>query len=67
VERIKMNDIKISDMLNMQKDLYEMHKDKWTPLEAEYGRNFIHWIIEEIGECIAIINNINAQRFYESL
>ena len=29
-----MNDIKISDMLNMQKDLYELHKDTWSPLEA---------------------------------
>jgi NTP pyrophosphatase (non-canonical NTP hydrolase) len=55
VEGIKMNDIKISDMLSMQKDLYELHKDKWSPLEAEYGRNFILWMMEEIGECIAII------------
>ena len=51
----KMNDIKISDMLNMQRDLYELHKDTWSPLEAKYGRNFILWMMEEIGECISII------------
>lgn len=50
-----MNDIKISDMLNMQKDLYALHEDTWSPLEAKYGRNFILWMMEEIGECIAII------------
>jgi NTP pyrophosphatase (non-canonical NTP hydrolase) len=50
-----MNDIKISDMLNMQKALYELHKDTWAPLEAQYGRNSILWMMEEIGECIAII------------
>ena len=50
-----MNDIKISDMLNMQRDLYELHKDTWSPLEAKYGRNFILWMMEEIGECISII------------
>lgn len=50
-----MNDIKVSDMLNMQMDLYELHKDTWSPLEAKYGRNFILWMMEEIGECISII------------
>jgi len=50
-----MNGIKISDMLNMKRDLYELHKDTWSPLEAKYGRNFILWMMEEIGECISII------------
>lgn len=50
-----MNDLKVSEMMNMQKNLYEQHKNKWSPLEAQYGRNFILWMMEEIGECIAII------------
>lgn len=50
-----MSDLKISDMMSMQKELFELHKDTWPPMEAEYGRNFILWMIEEIGESIAII------------
>lgn len=50
-----MPDIKISDMMSMQMDLWEQHRDIWSPMEAEFGRNFILWMMEEIGECIAII------------
>lgn len=48
-------DIKISNMMDMQKELWELHKDKWSPMEAKYGRNFLLWMIEEIGEVISII------------
>lgn len=47
--------IKISDMMQMQMELWELHKDKWSPMEPEYGRNFILWMMEEVGESIAII------------
>jgi NTP pyrophosphatase (non-canonical NTP hydrolase) len=50
-----MADIKISEMMQMQKNLWERHKDEWYPMEAEYGRNFILWMMEEIGESIAVI------------
>lgn len=33
-----MSDLKISDMMRMQKELFELHKDTWSPMEAEYGR-----------------------------
>ena len=48
-------DLKISEMLEMQRELFEPHKDKWHPMEPEYGRNFVLYMVEEIGECIAII------------
>ncbi len=50
-----MADIKISDMMQMQRDLWEAHKDTWSPLEPEYGRDSILFMIEEIGECVAIL------------
>ena len=50
-----MADIKISDMMRMQMNLWEQHKDTWSPMEAKFGRNFILWMMEEMGECIAII------------
>ena len=42
-------------MLNMSYKLWEKHKDTWSPMQPEYGRNFILYMIEEIGESIAII------------
>lgn len=50
-----MADIKISDMMRMQMNLWEQHKDTWSPMEAKFGRNFILWMMEEMGESIAII------------
>lgn len=50
-----MNDIRISDMMKMQQLLWEKHRDSWSPMEPEYGRHFILYMIEEIGECIAIL------------
>lgn len=48
-------DLSISDMMKMQKDLYTLHEDKWFPLEPEYGRNYILFMVEEIGETIAVL------------
>lgn len=50
-----MPDLKISEMLSMQKELFEPHKDKWSPMEPEAGRNFLLFMVEEMGEAIAII------------
>lgn len=48
-------DLNISDMMKMQLELWEVNKDRWSPMEAKYGRNFLLWMIEEMGEVIAII------------
>jgi len=48
-------DISVSEMMKMQYELWEKHKDTWSPMEPEHGRNFILYMIEEIGEVIAII------------
>ncbi|MDF2791364.1 MAG: hypothetical protein K0S80_4466 [Neobacillus sp.] len=50
-----MADIKVSDMMKMQMELFEKHKDTWSPIEAQYGRNSILWMMEEVGEVIALI------------
>jgi NTP pyrophosphatase (non-canonical NTP hydrolase) len=49
------NDLKISDMLKLSQELWEKHKTSWSPLEPEYGKDSILYMIEEIGEVIAII------------
>ena len=48
-------DLSISQMMQMQKDLFEIHKDKWTPMEPQFGKDFILYMIEEVGETIAIL------------
>lgn len=50
-----MKDVKISNLMQMQMGLFEKHKDTWSPMEAQYGRNSILWMMEEVGEVIAII------------
>lgn len=48
-------DVRVSQMLDMSYKLWEKHKDTWSPMKPEYGKNFILYMIEEIGEAIAII------------
>ncbi len=48
-------DLKISQLMQCQKAQYEAHKDIWHPRDPERGRHHILYMIEEIGECIAIL------------
>ena len=48
-------DLSISQMMQLQKELFEPHKEKWSPMEPEYGKDFILYMIEEVGEAIAIL------------
>ena len=48
-------DLPISQMMAMQKELHELHAHEWSPLEPEYGRNTVLYMVEEIGEVIAIL------------
>ncbi len=48
-------DLSVSYMMQTQKDLYELHKDEWNPRDPEYGRDHILYMVEEIGEAIAIL------------
>ena len=47
--------LSISEMMEMSNKLWEKHKDTWSPMEPEYGKDFILYMIEEIGEVIEII------------
>ena len=43
-------DLSISQMMQLQEELFEPHKDSWHPMEPEYGKDFILYMVEEIGE-----------------
>lgn len=48
-------DLSISEMLRLQRELFEPHKDSWYPLEPEYGKDSILYMVEEVGEVIAVL------------
>ena len=45
----------ISDLLAMQRLLYERHRGQWDDRIPANGRNSLLWSIDELGEVIAII------------
>jgi len=61
-----MKDIKISDMMKMQMALWECNKEKWSPMEPKYGRDSLLWMIEEIGEVIAIVKKKKENEIMEN-
>lgn len=48
-------DLSMSQMQQMQKALYEPNKEKWSPMEPEYGKDYILYMMEEVGEVIAVL------------
>ena len=50
-----MQDLKISDLINMQDSLQDKMKDKWLPIIPENGHFSLLWMFEEMGEIVAII------------
>ncbi len=48
-------EITLSEMLQMQQEAFEAHKDCWEPRTPEFGKEHILFMIEEIGEMIAIL------------
>jgi GNAT superfamily N-acetyltransferase/NTP pyrophosphatase (non-canonical NTP hydrolase) len=54
-DRSSQKDLSISEMMDLSYRLWEKNKEKWSPMEPSYGRSFILYMIEEIGEVIAII------------
>lgn len=59
-------DLKISEMLQMSYKLWDLHKDTWAPMDPQYGRTFILYMIEEIGEAVAIIKKKGEDNIMEN-
>ncbi len=49
------NDLTISEMKEMQLELYEKNKEKWNDMEPKAAKSHLLYMVEEMGECIAII------------
>ena len=48
-------DLSVSQMMQLQKTLHALHETEWSPLEPEYGKNTVLYMVEEIGEVIAVL------------
>lgn len=59
-------DLSISQMMQLQQELFEPHKDKWHPMEPEYGKDFILYMVEEIGEVIAVLKKKGSSAVMEN-
>lgn len=59
-------DLSISEMKQMQKELYEINKEKWNDMEPKAAKSHILYMIEEIGECISIIKKKGINEIMEN-
>ncbi len=50
-----MDDMRISDMMARQRALHARHTHDWSPVEPAWGKDSLLWLVEELGETIAII------------
>ncbi len=48
-------DLSISQMMSLQLELLERNQDKWPPMAPEQGKDHLLYMIEEMGEVIAIL------------
>ena len=48
-------DLNISEIKQMQLKLFEANKEKWNDMEPKAAKSHMLYMIEELGECIAII------------
>ncbi len=54
-------DLSIAQMMTMQQDLYARHAGQWSPPEPEYGKEFMLYLVEELGETIGILKKKGAK------
>ena len=59
-------DLTISEMMSLQKALYERHRGQWPPMEPEYAKDYILYMMEEVGEVIAIIKKKGGSQVVEA-
>lgn len=47
--------LNIEEMLKLSQLLWEQNKENWSPMEPSYSKDFLLYLVEELGEVIAII------------
>ncbi len=60
------HDLTISEMKQMQFDLYEKNREKWNDMNPKATKSHILYMIEELGECISIIKKKGIDEIMEN-
>lgn len=60
-----VEDLSFGEMMEMQKNLWKKHAHEWSPMTPAYAKESMLWMIEEIGECIAVIKKQGDQKIME--
>ncbi len=60
-----MEDFGFLQMQEIQKQLQEKYKDKWTPLSPQTGSNSLLWLMVELGEAADIIKKDGSGKIME--
>ena len=60
-----MEDLRINEMLKMQRDLQNKYKDIWEKISPETGKNKLLWMVGEIGEVIDIVKKNGGEKASE--
>lgn len=55
------NNLSITNFLEMSQNLWKKNKDSWEPMTPEYGKISILYMIEEIGEIIALLKKKDSE------
>ena len=56
-------DLSLSQIMAMQRDLYDLHAHEWSPLEPEFGKDSLLYMMEEVGgDTIELIPNGSKQK-----
>ncbi len=50
-----MEDMRMSELMERQRQLNEKHRGEWAPLEPDNGRNSLLWLVEELGETVSVV------------
>jgi len=50
-----MQNLSLNELIEMQNELQNRMKGKWTPITPENGHLSLLWMYEELGEIVAII------------
>lgn len=49
------NDLSVSELMELSKRLHSKYKNSWEPMEPEFARDSVLYMIEEVGEVISVI------------
>lgn len=58
-------DLSISEMKHLQSELYEVNKEYWGEKYPKDAKNYILYMVEELGECISIIKKKGIEKIME--